>query len=78
MSIETSPTAISHRSAVKDIPIAEFDPDRTAVIEPGLVVTERDIPRAAVMWFFIEVVERIAARPEARKVGALHAARGKH
>ena len=80
MSTETSPPAISHRSAVEDIPIAEFDPDRTAVIEPGsgLVVTPRDIPRAAFMCFFNEVVERIAARPEARKVGALHAAHGKH
>jgi hypothetical protein len=78
MSTETSLTAISQRSAVEDIPIAEFDPDRNAVIEPGLVVTPSDIPRAAVMCFFNAVVERIAARPEARKVGALHAAHGKH
>jgi hypothetical protein len=38
--------------SLRDILLAEFDAERTALIEPNMVVSRRDIPRPAVMCFF--------------------------
>lgn len=42
-------------------PILEFDPERTAFIEPSALIDPRDVPDACVVSFFGDVVERIAA-----------------
>lgn len=66
------------RPTIDDVPLAEFDTARSSLIEPGLVVSPGDIPRAAVMCFFSEIIERVAARGDARKVGELRGAHGVH
>ncbi len=59
------------------IPLLEFDP-AVGVIEPSEVVEPRDVPACAVLCFFSEVIERIAARGDAREVAVLRAAHGRH
>jgi uridine phosphorylase len=61
-----------------DAPILEFDASPTAVIEPSAVVTPDDVPSRVVLCFFLEVIERIAARPDARVVTTLRAEHGTH
>jgi uridine phosphorylase len=67
---------------VTDIPLVEFDPDRSAMIEPASQFTgqkqAKDMPAAAVACFFGDVVERIAAEREARLVTKLLAEHGQH
>jgi uridine phosphorylase len=59
-------------------PILEFDPDPTAVIEPGLVRERLDhAPDHAVLCLFGEVTERLAAEG-APVLWELSAAHGKH
>ncbi len=73
------PSAESGASpSVENIPLAEFDPERSALIEPERVVSRQDIPRRAVMCFFNEVIERIASRGDAHQVATLRAAHGLH
>jgi uridine phosphorylase len=65
------------------IPLAEFDPDRAAMIEPsshfGMGGHERpDVPRVAVACFFGDVVERLAEEKQARLVTRLTAEHGRH
>src|SRR5437588_1841918 len=63
---------------LSDIPLAEFDPERSALIEPELVVKRRDIPPRAVMCFFSEVIEQLVKRGDAKQVGELRGAHGVH
>ncbi len=65
------------------IPLAEFDPDPTAMIEPsshfGMGGHERpDVPRVAVACFFGDVVKRLAEEKQARLVTRLIAEHGRH
>jgi hypothetical protein len=71
---ETHPDSPS----LRDILLAEFDAERTALIEPNMVVSQRDIPRPPVMCFFSEVIEGIARRGDARQVAELRGADGVH
>lgn len=60
------------------LPLLEFDPDPTAVIEPSLAVGRRrdTLPERAVLCFYAEI---LAALPEdAEQVGRLVAAHGHH
>ncbi len=59
------------------IPLLEFDP-AAGVIEPSEVVAPQDVPECAVLCFFSEVIERIAARGDAREAAVLQAAHGRH
>ncbi len=42
----------------KEYPILEFDPERSAVIEPHLFYGNTDAPRHCVITFFREVIEQ--------------------
>ncbi|MEO6205975.1 MAG: nucleoside phosphorylase [Mycobacteriales bacterium] len=61
-----------------DIALTEFDDSPTALIEPSQVITPIDPPLAVVVCFFREVIERLAARADARQVVVLKAAHGHH
>ncbi len=50
-------------SASNDIPLAEYDPVRSAFIEPTAIAKPRDVPAACVITFFGDLVERL---PEER------------
>ncbi len=47
-------------------PILEYDPEREALINPRAIATPQPVPACAVLCFFHEVVERIAADPAAQ------------
>jgi uridine phosphorylase len=74
----TRPQIRRGRPSTREILLAEFDAERTALIEPSMVVSPRDIPRPAVMCFFSEVIEGIARRGDARQVAELRGAHGVH
>ena len=65
-----------------DLPLTEFDPDRSAMIEPASQFTRRkqpkDMPVIAVACFFGDVVGRVATEREARLVTHLSAEHGQH
>ena len=61
-----------------DLPLLEDDRDQAGLIDPASVYGPRDVPRHAVLCFFNEVVEAIAARGDARKVVTLVGAHGRH
>jgi uridine phosphorylase len=67
---------------VTELPLAEFDPDRSAMIEPASQFTRRkqpkDMPAVAVACFFGDVVRRVATEREARLVTHLSDERGQH
>ena len=74
-----SPRKTSGKGASdEDVPLMEFDSEKTALIEPDLVVTRRDMPRPTVMCFFSEVIDRIAQRGDAHQVAELRGAHGLH
>jgi uridine phosphorylase len=49
-------------------PILEFDPTREAIIEPGRVIKQIDIPRHCVLCFFQDVIAKVAQERQARVV----------
>lgn len=64
-------------------PILEFDPDRTALIEPSVHLCapsreEVELPRRAVACFFGDVVARIARERGARQAAELYSEHGVH
>lgn len=61
-----------------DLPLLEDDLDQAAMIEPSAVHAPRDVPTRAVLCFFNEVIETIAARGDAREVAVLVGAHGRH
>ena len=42
-----------------DIPLLEFDPDKKALIEPGMFHHKHDLPEACVMIFYAEVIHKL-------------------
>ena len=42
-----------------DLPILEFDPEPSALIEPSRVIRPRDVPEHCVICFFQEVIEHV-------------------
>lgn len=54
-----------------DAPILEFDPARTAVIEPNEVVDPIDIPERVVLCFFQDVIQDVVARHGGRQIDVL-------
>jgi uridine phosphorylase len=67
---------------VTDVPLAEFDPDRRAMIEPASEFTRKKLPKnmpaVAVACFFGDVVRRLAAERDATLVTRLSAEHGEH
>jgi len=65
---------------MEDLALLEFDPERKALIEPGEMYGKRPnaIPRIAVLCFFAEVIEELAAADGAEVISALNAAHGSH
>lgn len=61
-----------------DIPLVEGDHDRPGVIEPSAVVRPADVPRAAVVCFFQEVLGGLAAADGTSTVARLVAEHGTH
>ena len=61
-----------------DLPLFEHDLDAPAVIEPSMVLEPADVPRCAVLCFFKDVIESVAARPDAKTVTILRVADGPH
>jgi uridine phosphorylase len=62
-----------------DLALLEFDPAPQALIEPSAVFRRKPrIPDAAVLCFFSEVIESLAASGQARVVGELRAEHGRH
>jgi uridine phosphorylase len=61
-----------------DLPLLEFDPDPTALIEPSVTLAhKRDtIPERAVLCFYAEILAALPA--DAEQVGRLVAAHGHH
>ena len=49
-------------------PILEFDPSRTAVIEPGEATRPADVPSHAVLCFFQDVIANVVKEHGGRVV----------
>lgn len=64
--------------AADDAPILEFDPSRTAVIEPNEIVDPIDIPRHVVLCFFQDVIEMIVQRHDGREIDVLQSEMGQN
>jgi uridine phosphorylase len=60
------------------LPLTEADLDAPGIIEPAQVWDPIDIPRRAVLCFFSEMVDQIAARADARQVDVRVWAHGRH
>ena len=43
----------------EDIPLLEFDPDKTALIEPRMLHHKQDLPEACVMIFYASVINKL-------------------
>ncbi|MDQ6673612.1 MAG: nucleoside phosphorylase [Chloroflexota bacterium] len=52
-----------------DLPILQFDPAREAVIEPARLIEETDVPKAAVLCYFTEVIERLCGDGRGKIIG---------
>jgi uridine phosphorylase len=64
---------------IDDLALLEFDPAERALIEPSAVFARRArIPPTAVLCFFAEIIEALAASGDARVVGRLRAEHGTH
>ena len=66
------------RVSVGDAPILEFDPAREAVLEPAKLIKPRDVPEAAVLCFFQEVIAALEAERGASVVKRLRSEIGVH
>jgi uridine phosphorylase len=49
-------------------PIFEYDPTRNAFIEPSQVVSPRNMPEHCVICFFTEVIDKVIAEHDARRL----------
>src|SRR5687768_15583494 len=69
-----------HDVDMEDLALLEFDPERKALIEPGELYEKRkgSIPRIAVLCFFAEVLEEVAATDGVEVITRLVAAHGTH
>jgi uridine phosphorylase len=58
----------NYNEPIMNLPILEYDPQRTAVIEPSQVNPQRDVPEYCVICFFKEVIEKICLEHHARVI----------
>ena len=52
-------------------PILEFDPDSEAILEPARLFQPRDVPRAVVLCYFQDVIERVVRERSGRQIDRL-------
>ena len=45
--------------SLEDIPLSEFDPDKTALFNPSTLLEKRDLPEACVMIFYTSVINKL-------------------
>jgi uridine phosphorylase len=56
---------------VIDIPLLEFDPSPTAVIEPNEVFDPVDVPHRVVLCFFQDVIQKVVAEHDGRQIDVM-------
>ena len=54
-----------------DIPLLEFDPDKTALIEPAMMHRKQDLPEACVMIFYADVIHKLSGEEILKKAYTL-------
>ena len=54
-----------------DLPLLDGDFESAGILEPAQIYPAKDVPQAAVLCFFPEVVQQIAQRPDAKQVAKL-------
>lgn len=59
-------------------PILEFDPSRSAILEPQAPTPTRPLPRRAVLCFFAELIQALLEEGRLEECGALHSEIGRH
>ena len=52
----------------ENIPLLEFDPDKTALIEPNMLHHKQDLPEACVMIFYTSVINKLKSDGLLKKV----------
>ncbi|HEY3329692.1 MAG TPA: nucleoside phosphorylase [Capsulimonadaceae bacterium] len=60
------------------LPLLEFDPSPTAVIEPKHVIAAKDVPDCAVICFFQDVIQNLVAQKRATLIHELRSDMGIH
>lgn len=65
-------------AAVAEAPILEHDPAREAILEPTRLIKPRDVPEAAVVCFFQDVIATLEREHGARVVKRLRSEIGMH
>lgn len=54
---------------LSDYPILQFDPAHEAVIEPAKLIERKDVPEAAVLCYFTDVIERLCGDGQGKPIG---------
>ncbi|HET9681468.1 MAG TPA: nucleoside phosphorylase [Candidatus Limnocylindrales bacterium] len=54
-----------------DVPLLEFDPSPTAIVEPSEIRPAREVPRHLVLCFFRDVIRSAVAEFDGREIGTL-------
>ena len=60
------------------IPLLEFDPTLTAVVEPSVAVSAVDVPRAFVLCFFRDAIDRLVTELDGHQITTLESEMGAH
>jgi purine-nucleoside phosphorylase len=58
------------------IPILDFDPQKTAILNPGKIETLKPVPRIAVFCFFQEVLQKLVTDGKLESIGHLKSEMG--
>lgn len=66
-----------YSTTVPDLPLLENDLDAPGVVPPGAMRTTGSMPPDVVLCFFAEVVEAVAARPDARRRATMRTEMGR-
>ena len=54
-----------------DVPLLEFDSDKTALIEPAMMHRKQDLPEACVMIFYADVIHKLSGEGILKKAYTL-------
>ena len=57
----------------REFPILEFDPNKTAKIEPSNIITKKNVPEACVITFFGEVIRQKLEQGNLKQIAEIHA-----
>jgi uridine phosphorylase len=56
---------------MEDLPLLDGDFESVGILEPSEIYRTRDIPTAAVLCFFPEIIAQLGQRPDAKRVATL-------